>query len=86
MKSTMVRRIKMLESNWQKIKRKSIDKYRDKWEEEVQIVGGIPLNPAYMDGVETDRYGNKLTNSQQDSLMWYREEQRKLWKKEKDNG
>jgi len=72
-----------------------VDKYKDRWEEKSEVYGGIPLHSSYEDGqtvmgqrgrtYDADRYGNHMSKSEKNSLMWYREQQRELWLKEKDN-
>ena len=40
-----------------------LNKSASKWvDTPVKVVWGIQLNPAYLDGVDTDREGNELTN------------------------
>ena len=49
-------------------------------DEPVQIYGGIPMNPSYMDGLnKCDRHGNRLTYLQLASLEKFRERQRAEW-------
>ena len=66
------------------------------WKDDpVEVYGGIPMNPYYMDGQSrvnhrglqtVDRYGEILTQAQKNALMKYREKQRSEWRKErKDN-
>jgi len=66
-------------------RQQGIDKHIHRWEDKVEVYGGIPMNPSYMDGDDTDRYGKRLSQSEQNSLMWYREKNREQWLKEKDN-
>lgn len=76
-------------------RKKSIETYRSRWEEKPKVLWGIPMTASYQDGQtkktckgrshDVDRYGNPLTLKEKNSLMWYREEQRKLWLKEKDS-
>ena len=58
----------------------------------VEVYGGIPMNPYYMDGQSkvsrrglqtVDRYGKIMTQAQKNALMHYRENQRSEWRKEK---
>jgi|6_EtaG_2_1085325.scaffolds.fasta_scaffold14981_5 hypothetical protein len=49
-------------------------------DEPVQIYGGIPMNPSYMDGLnKCDRHGNRLTYLQLASLEKFRARQRAEW-------
>jgi len=66
-------------------RQQGIDKHIHRWEDKVEVYGGIQMNPSYMDGDDTDRYGKQLSQSEQNSLMWYREKNREQWLKEKDN-
>lgn len=59
-------------------------------DDEVQVYGGIPMNPYYLDGRSVknmegegvhavDRYGKNMDNKHRTALMLYREKQRKEW-------
>jgi hypothetical protein len=50
----------------------------------VEVYWGIPLNPSYMDGVnDKDRYGKSMSFTKQATLMYFRENNRDLWLKER---
>lgn len=70
-----------------------IDKALTEWQDDpVEVYGGIPMNPYYMDGMQrkgesgivsvVDRYGNTLSQAQRNALMRYRDKQRAEWREE----
>ena len=73
-----------------------IDKALVEWKDDpVEVYGGIPMNPYYMDGMQrkgndgvtcvVDRYGNILSQAQRNALMRYRDAQRDDWRNERKN-
>ena len=63
-----------------------LNKSASRWvDTPVKVVWGIQLNPAYLDGVDTDREGNELTIPQQTALESYRRVQRTEWRNNNDN-
>ena len=75
-------------------RQQGIDKHIHRWEDKVEVYGGIPMNPQYMDGcyrrksnnklVDCDRYGKPMGLKERNALEWWREDKRKQWLKEKD--
>ncbi len=52
----------------------------------VEVYGGIPMNPSYMDGVnDKDREGKHMSYAKQSTLMYFRENNRNIWLKERRN-
>ena len=61
--------------------------YKKVWvDDPVQVIGGIPVNPSYMDGLigrrqnAVDRYGVPMSFSDRSALARFRTEQRNEWR------
>jgi len=66
-------------------------RYTEEWEDEpVRVVGGIPINPSYLDGrvdgdMTYDRDGYVLRLRDATALEKYRAKLRKQWRKDNKN-